>query len=87
MHGNGFLEKVFTFVVISSNSIYDFKTIDDKAHQAPIPIVQEQGFKVVKFFKNMRNGSHIVEDSYKLHDGIIEKGTTGGCRENIQDQS
>ena len=56
----------------------------DKAHQAPIPIVQEQGLKVVKFFKNMRNGSHIVEDSYKLHDGIIEKGTTGGAEKTFK---
>ena len=63
------------WLAVSSTAKYDFKNKDEKTDLGEILIEKSQGFKIIHLTKNMRNGSKILADSFKLQEGTIEKGT------------
>ena len=66
------------WLAVSWTSLYDFRDTNDKQDLTSIPILQSQGFEQAYLTQNKQNGSNIVEESYKLHDGIIEPATIQG---------
>ena len=74
IHHDSFTGSIW--LAVSSVTNYDFKNKDDKTVHKEIPVEKSQGFKIIHLNRNMRNGSKILEDSFKLQEGTIEKATT-----------
>ena len=74
VHSDAFTGSLW--IAVSAVTLYDFRDQEDKSDLSKIPIEDNQGFERIHLDKNMRNGNKIVEDSFKLQNGTIEKGTT-----------
>ena len=70
----------------ASVSSYDFKPKQEQADYSIIPALQTQGFINKKLTKNMRNGSKLLEKSFHLQDGVIEKGTMKANENNSKEK-
>jgi hypothetical protein len=66
------------WIAVSAVALYDFSDQKDKTDLNKLPIENEQGFARIHLDKNMRNGNQIVEASFELHNGTIEKGIIQG---------
>ena len=60
----------------SSVSVYDFRNQKETTNLSLISVEKNQGFTIIHLNKNMRNGRHILKDSFKLQESTIEKGVT-----------
>lgn len=74
------------WIAVASNTLYDFKDQSEKLDYSVVPAEKNQKFVAVHFTTNMRNGSHIIDLSFKLQDKVIEKGTKSLQLENKNDR-
>ena len=62
-------------MAVSPVALHDFRDQDDKTELSNIPVESSQGFIIIHLKRNMRNSCRILQSSFKVQEGIIERGT------------
>ena len=66
------------WLAASSVSLYDFQDQDTENNFSKLRIETSQGFTRIHLKRNLRNGSHLLEKSFKIQGDVIEKGVKAG---------